>query len=117
MFQQGKDEPGAARDWPAESISPALFLHLCPPEPTEFEERRTIMVAKAQAGGQSLRINAEDVRDRFTAQEPVTVLDVRAEKAWNGSDLKVAGAIRVGPDDFQADPSWPKDRLTVAYCT
>lgn len=73
------------------------------------------MAASNQTDIQSIRISADDFKNRLEAGEPITVLDARAQKAWDSSKVKVAGAIRVKPDQFQIDPSWPKDRLTVVY--
>ncbi len=63
------------------------------------------------------RIRAGELRRRLDAGEAATILDVRAPQAWDESDVKVRGAIRVAPDAFQVNLSWPRDRLTVAYCT
>jgi hypothetical protein len=73
------------------------------------------MSASSQTVVQSIRISAEDFNARWQGGESVTVLDMRSQKAWDSSDLKIPGALRISPDRFQIDPSWPKDRLTVAY--
>jgi rhodanese-related sulfurtransferase len=49
--------------------------------------------------------------------KPVTILDVRSPKAWDSSDVKIQGAVRVDAEHPQVDPSWPKDHLTIVYCT
>ncbi len=66
---------------------------------------------------QSLRMSVEDFKHHYDANESVTVLDARADDAWKSSELKIVGAIRVNPKHVVRDASWPKDRLTVAYCT
>ncbi|MEJ2696042.1 MAG: hypothetical protein P8013_05285 [Candidatus Sulfobium sp.] len=47
----------------------------------------------------------------------VVVIDVRRDKEWNESDVKIRGAVRENPDDVS---SWAgkyrKDRLIVLYC-
>jgi hypothetical protein len=63
----------------------------------------------------TLRISAQDLRARLDSGTPVTVLDVRSQKAWENSNEKLPGAVRVAPEQFQVNASWPKDRLTVAY--
>lgn len=65
----------------------------------------------------ALRTSAADVKARFLAGEKCTILDTRSDKAWEESHEKAAGAMRVPPDDLHVQPSWPQDRLTVAYCT
>jgi hypothetical protein len=62
-------------------------------------------------------MNAPDVKARLDAGEPATFLDVRGQQAWEGSPFKIRGAIRVAPAEFRVDTAWPKDRLTVTYCT
>jgi rhodanese-related sulfurtransferase len=66
---------------------------------------------------QSLRIKPEDLKAPLDAEESVTILDVRAAKAWESSDERIPGAIRVDPEHLPTPPPWPKDRLTVTYCT
>lgn len=66
---------------------------------------------------ENVRINADDLKARLEAGEPVTILDVRGTRPWEESDIKIRSAIRVDPYQFRVDPSWPKDRLTVTYCT
>jgi rhodanese-related sulfurtransferase len=62
-----------------------------------------------------VRIDAAEVKARRLSGEPVTLLDVRNDKAWAASPSKLPGAIRVPMRDWHIDPSWPKDQLTVAY--
>jgi hypothetical protein len=75
-------------------------------------------VAVSEPGvAQPSRMSAEEVVARLEAGEPVTVLDARSPQAWGESRLKVRGAIRIDRDCLRIDASWPKDRLTVVYCT
>jgi rhodanese-related sulfurtransferase len=64
-----------------------------------------------------LRIDAEELKRRMDAGEPVTILDVRAPKAWDASDRMIRGAVRTTADDLPTNPDWSKNRLIVAYCT
>jgi hypothetical protein len=61
------------------------------------------------------RISPEELKARFQAGEPLTAIDVRNPIAWNSSNTIIPGAVRAEAGNFQFDPSWPKDRLTVAY--
>ena len=63
------------------------------------------------------RIDAEEAVGRLEAGQPVTILDARSEQAWFDSGLRVRGDVRIGAGPFRIDPAWPRDRLTVAYCT
>ena len=67
------------------------------------------------AVAQTLRIDVEEVRARQQSGSPVTILDVRNDKAWEASPIKIRGAIRIQPADWHVVPSWPKDQLTVVY--
>jgi hypothetical protein len=70
-----------------------------------------------QAVGQSLRISPRQVIGRLKGGEAVTILDARSDKAWDSSAEMIRGAIRAPADHFQPGYFWPKDQLTVAYCT
>lgn len=67
------------------------------------------------AVGQTLRIGVEEVRSRQEAGSVVTMLDVRNDKAWESSPVKIREAIRIPPTAGHIAPFWPKDRLTVVY--
>jgi hypothetical protein len=73
------------------------------------------MTERLEAVARGLRIEAEEVNTRLQSGAPVTMLDVRNDKAWEAIPVKIAGAIRVPPADWRVDASWPKDRLTVVY--
>jgi len=47
----------------------------------------------------------------------MTILDARAPSAWESSNMKIPGAIRVEADHVRPDPHWPRDQMTVVYCT
>lgn len=66
---------------------------------------------------QPIRISAEEVAARQEAGQPMTVLDARSRQAWSESRLRVCGDLRVDREHLHIDPSWPKDQLTVVYCT
>jgi rhodanese-related sulfurtransferase len=73
------------------------------------------MATYATTTGQAARISPRELKSRMDAGEPATILDVRNPKAWDSSDVKIRGAVRVSPDQPMVDPPWPKDRLTVVY--
>ena len=75
------------------------------------------MAATTQTVAPPLRISVDDLKRRLDAWESATLLDARTPDAWKSSDVKMQGAVRVDGPQVHADPSWPKDRLTVAYCT
>lgn len=75
------------------------------------------MADTATAKTQDIRISAEELKRRLDAWESATILDGRGSAAWNGGTDKIQGAIRIDPLAPVENPPWPKDRLTVAYCT
>jgi hypothetical protein len=79
------------------------------------EEEFTMSVASSLTVAP--RIAAADLKAHLEAGHPATILDTRSAKAWAAGELRVRGDCRFEPDRFQVDPAWPKDRLTVAYCT
>jgi hypothetical protein len=74
-------------------------------------------MAAISATKADLRLPADDLKGRLLAGQPETILDVRVEKAYVSSDRRIRGDLRVNAQDFRIDPSWPRERLTVAYCT
>jgi rhodanese-related sulfurtransferase len=75
------------------------------------------MAGSAQTAARSLPIGAEELKRRLQSGEAATILDVRSPNAWDASDAKMPGAIRADAADLRVDPAWPKNRLTIAYCT
>ncbi len=75
------------------------------------------MTVRQEPVAEDLRIGADEVKARVRSGVPVTVLDVRNDEPREATPIRIAGAVRVRPADWHIDPSWPKDRLTVAYCT
>jgi hypothetical protein len=75
------------------------------------------MATNGNVAVEAARINAEELKERLGLGEPVTLLDVRSDPAWAESQEMIKAARRVNPNRFQVDPGWPKERLTVTYCT
>jgi hypothetical protein len=65
----------------------------------------------------SLRMSADEAKQRISTGQPATIFDARGEQAWVSGDSKITGAVRVDPAHFHPDFSWPKDQLTLVYCT
>lgn len=64
------------------------------------------------------RITPGEVKKRMQAGEDFTFIDVRNSQAWAQSDVMIAEAIRLSPDELEADLSRiPKTRSVVAYCS
>jgi rhodanese-related sulfurtransferase len=64
------------------------------------------------------RVTPDEVKQRMDRGEKFTFVDSRNPKAWEESDVKLPGAIRLTPDDAEkrAD-DLPRDRTIITYCT
>lgn len=65
------------------------------------------------------RITLDQLRQLWARGEPVIVLDVRTERALNGSELQAKGAIRLEPDhvtERAAELKLPRDAWLIAFC-
>lgn len=64
------------------------------------------------------RITIAEVMERMDRGEPILFIDTRSPTAWNESDVKLPGAIRMHYTEIeQRLRELPKDRLIVTYCT
>ncbi len=62
------------------------------------------------------RISKEELKGEL-GNASLVLLDVRAGKDWTASDVKIQGAVREDPKDFEAWASkYPKDKKIVLYC-
>jgi hypothetical protein len=73
------------------------------------------MTARQEIVAEGLRIGVDEVKARLQSGVPVTILDVRNDKAWEATPVKIPGACRIRAADWLIDPSWPKGQLTVVY--
>ncbi len=65
------------------------------------------------------RITLADLKELQARGERVVLLDARKDRAWNGSDQKAKGAIRLPPDGAArraAELALPRQDWLVAYC-
>lgn len=64
------------------------------------------------------RISKEELKAKMEKGEGVIVLDVRASGSYDGSAVKIKGALRIAPDEIEARyKELPKDKEIIAYCT
>jgi rhodanese-related sulfurtransferase len=64
------------------------------------------------------KVDVEEVGRRLANGEEITIVDSRSADAWNESDIKAGGALRIPPDEAEkhiADVR--RDTFTVIYCT
>jgi rhodanese-related sulfurtransferase len=64
------------------------------------------------------RTTVEQLKRKLDAGEKVVVLDVRSDADYRGSLVKIAGAVRISPEQIEAHLSeLPRDSEVVAYCS
>jgi rhodanese-related sulfurtransferase len=67
------------------------------------------------------KLTPEQVKAKLDAGGPVVFLDDRSPKAWDASDAKLPGALRVPADEVEQHlselESVPKHATVVTYCT
>jgi rhodanese-related sulfurtransferase len=64
------------------------------------------------------KVGVEEVGRRLAKGEDITIIDSRSADAWNESDVKAGGALRIPPDDAEKHIADVKrDTFVVIYCT
>jgi len=64
------------------------------------------------------KVTVDEVGRRLRAGEDITILDSRSDDAWNKSEMKAGGAIRVPPDEAEQHiADIKRDSFVVIYCT
>lgn len=72
-------------------------------------------MAKARAAGP--RISPEDAKALVDSGEAM-ILDVVASHVYPSMTRKIAGAVRIPPEDVEARVGeLPRDKTIIAYCT
>lgn len=62
------------------------------------------------------KITIHDAKGRWDRDEGLLFVDARSPEAWEKSDVKLPGAIRMsGADELMK--SIPANRVLVTYCT
>ena len=66
----------------------------------------------------SIKISPEEVNARALAGEPIVFVDARNQKAWEESDRKIPGAIRVPTADVESHlDEIDRSATVITYCT
>jgi len=74
-------------------------------------------IALAADGGVP-RIAKEELKAKMDKGEDILILDVRTGASYNGSNVKIKGAMRFAPNDVDAwSKNLPKDKEIITYCT
>lgn len=82
----------------------------------------TAVAAQAQDASSVQMITAEELKTRVTANQPVTIIDVRSAEGYASSNSTVKGAIHFKLRKLKSRLAYapfkdlPKDREIVTYC-
>jgi rhodanese-related sulfurtransferase len=64
------------------------------------------------------RIEIRKFKRMLDNGEPVFIIDTRSHAAWDASDVKIPGAVRLHYNYLESRlDEVPRDRPIVAYCT
>jgi rhodanese-related sulfurtransferase len=64
------------------------------------------------------RITVDEVKRRLDRGEEIFIIDTRSPAAWNTSNIKIKGAVRIHYSDLESHLlEIPRDRMILAYCT
>lgn len=65
------------------------------------------------------RVTVEEISEKLGQNDKrITIVDARSAEAWDKSDIKAGGAIRIPPDEAEkhiADIN--RDDYVLTYCT
>jgi hypothetical protein len=73
-------------------------------------------VYSAKAAEEASRMSKEELKGMLGSKELV-VIDVRAGKDWDASEIKIKGAVREDPKNLDSwAAKYPKEMTLVFYC-
>jgi NhaP-type Na+/H+ or K+/H+ antiporter len=117
--------PGAERLFPPAALVVLLSIVVHGGALMVFNKKRPMSAEpsapldSSRLGRSTERITLEELKALQERGERVVLLDVRKEGAWNESDKKARGAIRLPPDNAAqraAELALPRNDWLVAYC-
>jgi rhodanese-related sulfurtransferase len=64
------------------------------------------------------RITIDELKHSLDNKEQVFIIDTRSPAAWESSNVKISGAVRIHYSELEQHISEiPRDRTIVTYCT
>jgi len=72
-----------------------------------------IVTLAADAGAQ--RITKEELKAKMDKGEDIVILDMRSKGSYDGSNIKIKGAVRLSPTEVESKIN--KDKEVITYCT
>ena len=79
---------------------------------------QTPPAAEHKAESEIARITVDELKDKLAKNAPVFIIDSRSQGSYDGSEIKIKGAVRIPADEIESRLSEiPRDREIVVYCT
>jgi rhodanese-related sulfurtransferase len=64
------------------------------------------------------RITVDEVKEKIDRGEPILFIDTRNPVAWDDTQIKIQGAVRLHYGELEQHiDELPRDRTIVTYCT
>lgn len=64
------------------------------------------------------KITKEELKTKMDRKEDLVIIDVRAEGAYNSSNKKIQGAVRITLNELENDAiKIPEGKDIITYCT
>jgi 3-mercaptopyruvate sulfurtransferase SseA len=74
--------------------------------------------AEHKTEGEIARITVDELKERLAKNASVFIIDSRSQGSYDGSEIKIKGAVRIPADEIESRLSEiPRDREIVVYCT
>lgn len=110
--QRTKSKSKAKKAAKATSPAPAKPADQ-PPQATQ-----TPPAAEHKEESEVPRITVEELKEKLAKNAPVFIIDSRSQGSYDGSEIKIKGAVRIPADEIESRLSEiPRDREVVIYCT
>jgi 3-mercaptopyruvate sulfurtransferase SseA len=108
--QRTKSKSKASKSAKATSPTPANPADQPAMQPQATTEHKT--------EGEIERITVEELKEKLAKNAPVFIIDSRSQGSYDGSEIKIKGALRIPADEIESRlKEIPRDREIVVYCT
>lgn len=97
---------------------PAVDPDLAQPTIPSAQAMQSPAAAEHKTEGEIERITVEELKEKLAKTAPVFIIDSRSQGSYDGSEIKIKGAVRIPADEIEARlKEIPRDREIVVYCT
>ena len=88
------------------------------PADQSSQATQTPPAAEHKEQGEVARITVDELKEKLAKNAPVFIIDSRSQGSYDGSEIKIIGAVRIPADEIESRLSEiPRDREIVVYCT